>query len=36
MFGGGMQDVFLSYKNSCASRQGLFIGDEKFDSHEMS
>ncbi len=32
----GMQDVFLSYKNSCASRQGLFIGDEKFDSHEMS
>jgi hypothetical protein len=32
----GMQDVFLSYKNACASRQGLFIGDEKFDSHEMT
>jgi len=28
----GMQDVFLSYKNSCASRQGLFIADEKFDN----
>jgi hypothetical protein len=31
----GMQDVFLSYKNACASRQGLFITDEKFDSIEM-
>jgi hypothetical protein len=27
----GMQDVFLFHKNACASRQGLFICDEKFD-----
>ena len=27
----GMQDVFLFHKNACASRQWLFIRDEKFD-----